>query len=155
MESVASRASDMLIYNRPYIILVATGDRAYVNLHPCCVLPCWDVYLYTCLSILVGYVWHHVVAVYLYRHTCRLYMIAMWHHVLDVYLSGCIGILVGYMWHHVVDVYLSACHVELHVGDTHTVTVRLPVVINPVDPITRQYSQLWCGDKLKQQYLIT
>ena len=24
----------MLIYNRPYIILVATGDRAYVNLHP-------------------------------------------------------------------------------------------------------------------------
>ena len=33
-ESVASRASDMLIYNRPYIILVATGDRAYVNLHP-------------------------------------------------------------------------------------------------------------------------
>ena len=25
----------MLIYNRPYIILVATGDRAYVNLHPC------------------------------------------------------------------------------------------------------------------------
>ena len=34
-ESVASRASDMLIYNRPYIILLATGDRAYVNLHPC------------------------------------------------------------------------------------------------------------------------
>ena len=34
-ESVASRASDMLIYNRPYIIFVATGDRAYVNLHPC------------------------------------------------------------------------------------------------------------------------
>ena len=33
-DSVASRASDMLIYNRPYIILVATGDRAYVNLHP-------------------------------------------------------------------------------------------------------------------------
>ena len=28
----------MLIYNRPYIILVATGDRAYVNLHPCDVL---------------------------------------------------------------------------------------------------------------------
>ena len=24
----------MLIYNRPYIILVARGDRAYVNLHP-------------------------------------------------------------------------------------------------------------------------
>ena len=33
-ESVASRASAMLIYNCPYIILVATGDRAYVNLHP-------------------------------------------------------------------------------------------------------------------------
>ena len=31
---VASRASDMLIYNRPYIILAATGDRAYLNLHP-------------------------------------------------------------------------------------------------------------------------
>ena len=37
-ESVASMASDMLIYNRPYIILVATGDRAYVNLHPCLIL---------------------------------------------------------------------------------------------------------------------
>ena len=31
----------MLIYNRPYIILVATGDRAYVNLHP------WGLHAFT------------------------------------------------------------------------------------------------------------
>ena len=35
----------MLIYNRPYIILVATGDRAYVNLHPCAWIIL-GVYLY-------------------------------------------------------------------------------------------------------------
>ena len=42
MESVASRASDMLIYNRPYIILVATGDRAYVEFASLCsILNIW------------------------------------------------------------------------------------------------------------------